>query len=96
MQTSIFQQGLDLMIFGMGTVFVFLSVLVLVTMAMSALVQSIFPEPGSVATSSAEADGALQGAQQSGQQNPVLLAVIKEAIHLHRSTSSATKSEANK
>lgn len=31
--------GLDLVIYGMGTVFVFLTVLVLVTMAMSALVQ---------------------------------------------------------
>lgn len=38
-------QGLELMVAGMGTVFVFLTLLVLTTAAMSALVQRFTPAP---------------------------------------------------
>jgi oxaloacetate decarboxylase gamma subunit len=38
------EQGLDLMLFGMGTVFVFLTVLVIITVLMSAVVQRWLPD----------------------------------------------------
>ena len=38
------QQGLDLMLYGMGVVFVFLTLLVAVTATMSLIVQRWFPE----------------------------------------------------
>ena len=44
MQDNVFQQGVDLMLFGMGTVFVFLTVLIFATSAMSAVVTKWFPE----------------------------------------------------
>lgn len=45
MQESLISQGLDLMLFGLGTVFVFLAVLVVVTSLMSVVVVRLFPEP---------------------------------------------------
>ena len=44
MESSIIDRGLDLMLFGMGTVFVFLTVLIFATTAMSAVIARWFPE----------------------------------------------------
>lgn len=44
MQDSLISQGLDLMMFGMGAVLAFLTLLVLVMMAMSATVRRLLPE----------------------------------------------------
>lgn len=44
MQDVLFQQGLDLMLFGMGSVFFFLIVLVLTTLLMSFVIQRLLPE----------------------------------------------------
>ncbi|NND82107.1 MAG: OadG family protein [Gammaproteobacteria bacterium] len=44
MQTTLIDQGLNLMLYGMGTVFVFLTVLVFATGAMSAMVRRLAPE----------------------------------------------------
>ncbi len=41
---SLMQQGVDLMFFGMGTVFVFLTLLVLSTYLMSTFINKFFPE----------------------------------------------------
>lgn len=41
---TLLRQGLDLMSFGMGTVFVFLTVLVITTTLMSRIVSRFFPE----------------------------------------------------
>ena len=43
-ETSLVSQGVELMIFGMGVVFVFLTMLVFVTGFMSALINKIAPE----------------------------------------------------
>lgn len=77
MQHSLIQQGVDLMIFGMGTVFVFLAVLVVATSLMSQLVKRfdtpVPPTPaGSVPTPSAADD-------------KQLVAVISAAINKYRS-----------
>lgn len=64
------------MLFGMGTVVVFLTLLVFVTSTMSAMVQRFFPpapEPESRSGGAAVADA-------------TLMAVIAAAIHKHRTS----------
>lgn len=76
MQASLLAQGFDLMVFGMGTVFLFLALLVLLTSLMSALVQRFSPpQPNPDAASSSPAS--------PGQEQ--LLAVITAAVHKYRS-----------
>ena len=45
MQGDIVSQGLELMLYGMGTVVVFLALLVVATTGMSRLIGRYFPEP---------------------------------------------------
>lgn len=72
-------QGLELMVFGMGTVFVFLTMLVFVTGAMSKLVSKYFPEPEPVpAPVRKPAAAAPQGV------DPQLLKVLSAAVKEHR------------
>jgi oxaloacetate decarboxylase gamma subunit len=78
---ELFQQGVQLMIYGMGTVFVFLAVLVLVTISMSYIVNRFFPD--AVPSVEPKAQTARQ-APQSGDDS-TLLAVITAAIHQYRS-----------
>lgn len=44
MNSQLISQGLDLMLYGMGTVFIFLTVLVAITTIMSTTVNKIAPE----------------------------------------------------
>lgn len=80
MESTLFQQGVELMIFGMGTVFVFLTVLILVTTAMSFFVQRFLP---------AEMPSPLPVKQApspvSAAEDEQLLAVLSAAIHRYRS-----------
>ncbi len=81
MQESIMQQGLDLMLFGMGTVFVFLTILVFATVLMSKLVTRFFPESSdeplvNLASPSTPATSVV---------DPKVISVIQEAINQHRS-----------
>ena len=83
MQGTIVDQGAELMLFGMGTVLVFLTVLVVSITLMSWILRRYFPEaevPPPVSTSSGALDVAL------GDVN--LVAVISAAIHKHRSKKS--------
>jgi len=43
-EETLLEQGLDLMLYGMGTVFVFLTLLVIVTALMSAAIQRWLPD----------------------------------------------------
>ena len=45
MSASIVEQGVELMLFGMGTVILFLGLLVLATTLMSRMLARYFPEP---------------------------------------------------
>lgn len=75
MDSILITQGLDLMLYGMGTVFTFLTVLVVITSTMSALVNRIVTEEV-VATSAPSAD--------SNTVEPRLAKVIQAAIDQHR------------
>ncbi|MDK2777790.1 MAG: OadG family protein [Pseudomonadota bacterium] len=75
-ETSLVAQGLELMIFGMGVVFVFLTMLVFVTGFMSKLVNKFAPEPQPVPAPARAA--APQGV------DPQLLKVLSAAVKEHR------------
>ncbi len=53
-ESSLVQQGVELMLVGMGTVFVFLTLLVFATSAMSALVRRLQPAPSEPGVSAEE------------------------------------------
>jgi oxaloacetate decarboxylase gamma subunit len=78
---ELFQQGVQLMIYGMGTVFVFLAVLVLVTISMSYIVNRFFPDAVPSIEPKAQAP---QQAVNSADES-TLLAVITAAVHQYRS-----------
>ncbi len=80
MQNELLQQGVSLMVFGMGTVFVFLAVLVLVTLSMSAIVKRIVPAVELQSVSSSP----VQPVSQPQAIDAKRMAVIKAAIQQHR------------
>ncbi|MEE4658845.1 MAG: OadG family transporter subunit [Halieaceae bacterium] len=88
MEQSLIAQGLELMLYGMGSVLLFLALLVLVTSLMSSLLGA----RGDVAMPPVTAHPVDQGV------DPRTLAIISAAIHAHRqrhlqSTPSAAGSE---
>jgi oxaloacetate decarboxylase gamma subunit len=79
MQETLIDQGINLMLFGMGTVFVFLTILVFATGLMSSIVArfsnsdaSNTPSPDAVNTPS------------STHPSPQIMAAIRKAIAAHR------------
>lgn len=80
MQGDIVAQGVELMLYGMGTVVVFLSLLVVITTFMSAIVQRYFAEPESVPVGSIVPAG-------DSTPEPEVVAAITAAIHQHRNRS---------
>ena len=75
MQSELINQGLELMLYGMGTVILFLSLLVLVTRLMSTVVNRFAPAaPPAAATPS-----------DAAAVDPQVVAAITAAIHQHRS-----------
>ncbi len=78
MEQSLLAQGVDLMLYGMGTVFVFLAILVLATTGMSAFVQRFFKAPPPAPAAAPKSGAAVK-------QDDTLIAVISAAIHKHRS-----------
>ena len=79
MQDPLMEQGIELMLYGMGTVFVFLTLLVLVTTLMSALFERFgTPDPVPAATPAARPVSPAADDKQ-------LIAVISAAIHKYRS-----------
>lgn len=75
MQGTLIQQGVDLMIFGMGTVFVFLISLVLVISLMSRIINKFFIDPSEPMTA---------GTGKPNQLDPVIKKIIQNAIDQHR------------
>jgi oxaloacetate decarboxylase gamma subunit len=76
MQADLISQGLELALIGMGTVFVFLILLIGATMLMSTLVQRLAPEPAPNAADTAPAS--------APRADDEIVAVIGAAIRRHR------------
>lgn len=79
MQNELIAQGLSLMSLGMGVVFVFLTLLVLATGAMSKMITHYFPDPLPLTSTSSP-----PAPSDSSQTDPRILAAIKAAIAEHR------------
>lgn len=75
---NLISDGLSLMLYGMGFVFVFLTLLVFATNLMSKLVTKYLPEPIPVP----KVKPAIKAATSN---NDEILAVITAAVHAHRS-----------
>ena len=76
---DILEQGIELMIYGMGTVFVFLAILVVVTIIMSFIVNKFFPDQVP------SVEPRAQPVQPQSTDDATLLAVITAAVHQYRS-----------
>ena len=79
---NLINEGLNLMMFGMGFVFVFLTLLVFATGLMSRLVTRYIPEPAPVAAKSRKATAVAAPAAADDSQ---LVAVLSAAIKQYRS-----------
>jgi oxaloacetate decarboxylase gamma subunit len=79
MDSTLISQGLDLMLYGMGTVFTFLTLLVGVTTLMSVVVNKLVVEQPEIALST----GVTAPVQSSVE--PRIAKVIQAAIDQHRS-----------
>lgn len=77
---SVLQQGLELLVYGMGTVLLFLSLLVVATRVMSAVVTRWLPEPPTTLPVVDVPAPANPGAQVS----PEIVAAITVALARHR------------
>lgn len=80
MSSSLIDQGLNLMLFGMGTVFVFLTILIFATNAMSKLITRYLPEK-IVEVAPKKKKSAAVGATSVA---PATLKIIQAAIDTHR------------
>lgn len=81
-QDDIFMQGVELMIFGIGAVAIFLSLLVLVTSLTSRFMSRFFPEQVEAPVAAKPASPGALPASCAGQAE--LVTVITAAIHQHR------------
>jgi len=78
MQNDLMQQGIELMLYGMGTVFTFLALLIVATTLMSAVITRFFkPEPLPIKPISGPV---------AANNDEQLIAVIGAAIHKYRSS----------
>ena len=78
MEETLITQGVDLMLFGMGTVFVFLTALVGITMLMSYIVNNRFPEDLDL-----EMDGGISLGLPA-KVDPKIVQAIQGALDQHR------------
>ena len=84
---SLFSQGLQLMLYGMGTVVVFLTTLVLATRLMSVLLSRFSgPEPTGDSLPSQPSLPSPSGAHLGRSVDPRVLAAVTAAVHTHRAT----------
>ena len=85
MQPTLLEQALDLLVFGMGTVFVFLAILVIAINLMSRFIGTFFPEAIVTETTFAPVKA------DSGELDKTTLAVIQAAIRQHRDNQNSHK-----
>lgn len=80
MSSSLIEQGFNLMLFGMGTVFIFLTILIFATGFMSKIIGKYFPEQIVEAAPKKKKSAALGASSVA----PATLKVIQAAIDKHR------------
>lgn len=84
MQSSdLMLDGLNLMMYGMGFVFTFLTLLVFTTKGMSAVITKWFPTPDPAAVKPLARNPGLTPAQLAAN-DPQLIAVLTAAVHRYR------------
>lgn len=81
MQGNIVAQGVELMLYGMGTVVLFLCLLVVATMCMSGLITRFLPERENPPVSS---QGQIASQDSGAELDPSLVAAIVAAVQQHR------------
>ena len=77
---TILESGINLMLYGMGTVFVFLTLLIVTTMMMSSVISKFFGVPESESAATQKPNLSLA----SGKIDPALLGVLQAAINEHK------------
>ncbi len=82
MEANIIEQGINLMLYGMGTVFAFLTLLVFATTLMSRITNQFFPEQ--LHAENTAASPAVHNHNSNAQVDPDVLVAIQEAIYQHR------------
>ena len=75
-ESTLFQQGFDMMLYGMGTVFAFLMALVMAISLLSRIINKFFPEALLVSES---------GVQTVNTVSPTTRKIIQAAIDQYRS-----------
>jgi oxaloacetate decarboxylase gamma subunit len=78
MQSTLFDQAIELLIFGMGTVYVFLILLVIAVNWMSRFIENFFPEPAPLEVPIKKIK------EPAAEVDKTTLAVIQAAIRQHR------------
>lgn len=78
MHDLLLQQGFDLMLYGMGTVLTFLTILVITTALMSVVMQRFFPDPDISSPVDDEPATPMAAVSRKTQ------AIIKAALDKHR------------
>ncbi|MFT5574941.1 MAG: oxaloacetate decarboxylase gamma subunit [Bermanella sp.] len=86
MSSTLFEQGLELMVYGMSTVIVFLSLLVAVTGLMSSVAQKFERPDAPVSKRSGQAGVVTAGSATALTPSvpPTIMAAITAAVHEHR------------
>jgi oxaloacetate decarboxylase (Na+ extruding) subunit gamma len=85
MTDPLLQQGLDLMIYGMSAVILFLTLLASVTVIVSAVIRRFFPEMPESAPISPNSVSAINSLPAKGAIDKKLLTILQNAIDQHRS-----------
>ncbi len=80
MQDTLIDQGINLMLFGMGTVFIFLTILVFATNLMSKIVNRLVPQVEPILTPTPLNTAATEPHSVS----PLIVSAIRQAISTHR------------
>ena len=81
---TLVQQGVELMLFGMGTVFIFLALLVVATTVMSAALSRL-PQGQQPTVKRNMPVGAAKSVSDQSLDDETLLAIISASIHKYRS-----------
>ncbi len=84
MNDTLMQQGTDLMLYGMGSVLVFLTLLVIATTLLTGLIRRWFPEPEPIPSGRPAKRSGAARKPASAEVDDTVLKVIKAAVEKHR------------